>query len=152
MHYPVLVAPNLKAGWRTGSAPMGGRAAFVESAERLTVLVVDDEIDLADVTAELLRVHGFDAVVAYSGADALRLLREDEKIAAVFSDVMMPEMTGLDLAEVMAKDFPRVKLVLTSGYKFPSIWAKDTFACAFLPKPYRIEAVIDLLKCSPAAQ
>lgn len=46
MHYPVLVAPNLKAGWRTGSAPMGGTAAFIESAERLTVLVADDEIDL----------------------------------------------------------------------------------------------------------
>lgn len=104
------------------------------------------------MTAELLRAHGFDAMVAYSGADALRLLREDEKIAAVFSDVMMLEMTGLDLAEVMARDFPRVKLVRTSGYKFPSLWAKATFACAFLAKPYRIEAVIDLLNCSSPAQ
>jgi CheY-like chemotaxis protein len=65
------------------------------------VLVVDDERDLADLAEALLRNCEIDVRVAYSGAEALRFLASDQEIDGVFSDIMMPQMTGLQLASTV---------------------------------------------------
>lgn len=109
------------------------------------VLVVDDEPDLADLAAALLCGHGLEAMVAYSGLDALKALDSERDIDAVFSDVMMPGMTGLQLAECIRERYPRVKVVLTSGYTIPSLLAGARQPFLFTSKPYSIETIIRLL-------
>ena len=110
-------------------------------------LVVDDEPDLADIAGELLGYHGIDALVVYSAHDALKLLETRSDIDALFSDVMMPSMTGLELAETVAEIYPSIKIVLTSGFTAPIHWARQKRRFPFITKPYSIDAVIPLLGC-----
>ncbi|MET0983759.1 MAG: response regulator [Telluria sp.] len=109
------------------------------------VLVVDDERDLADLAQALLCGHGIEARVAYCAREALQILETDPDIDAVFSDVMMPGMTGLQLAEAIRCLYPSVKIVLTSGFTTPALMAGHR-SCLYAAKPYRIETVLRLLR------
>jgi len=110
------------------------------------VLVVDDERDLADLAEALLRACGLEARVAYCAADALSILESDPEIDSVFSDVMMPDMTGLQLAEAIRQRYPSMKIVLTTGFAPPELMGNDgrPYPCA--AKPYTIETVLELLR------
>lgn len=115
------------------------------AAEPRKVLVVDDERDLADLTQALLGSHGIEASVAYSAAEALRILASDPGIDAVFSDVMMPGGTGLQLADVVRCSYPQVRIVLTSGFTAPGLMAGHE-PYPYVSKPYSIETVLTLLR------
>lgn len=110
------------------------------------VLVVDDEEDLACMAEALLSSEGLDVLVAHSAMDALRILEQDADIDAIFSDVMMPGMTGLQLADAVRDMYPRVKIVLTSGYTMPALLAGRQTRYLFAPKPYRLETIMKLLR------
>ena len=81
---------------------------------------------------------GFTVFDAYNGYDALTLLEAHPEIGVLFIDVRMPGMTGTELAELVQKRRPDIKLVLTSGYL-----REDAVPSAFefVPKPWRIEQV-----------
>lgn len=111
------------------------------------VLVVDDEADLADLAEALLCSRGLEVVVANSAMEALQVLARDGDIDAVFSDVMMPGMNGLQLADAVSEFYPRVKIVLTSGYTVPSMLEDRERSYLFTTKPYRIDTIMKLL-CS----
>lgn len=110
------------------------------------VLVVDDEQDLADMAAALLGAHGLEVVAAYSAYDALRVLESDGDIDAVFSDVVMPGMTGLQLADAVTALYPAVKVVLASGYTLPALLTERERHYLFATKPYRIDTILKLLR------
>jgi CheY-like chemotaxis protein len=112
------------------------------------VLVVDDERELADLAELLLCSCGLKVTVAYSATEALRILESDREINAIFSDVMMPGMNGLQLASVVKGLYPQIKIVLTSGYTSPALLAEHGYdrPYFFTPKPYRIQTVIELLR------
>ncbi len=110
------------------------------------VLVVDDEADVADLAEVLLSAHGLDTLVAYSAAEALDLLARHPDIDAVVSDVMMPGMNGLELADQIGKRYPEVKIVLASGYMAPTMAKGQPLTQLFIAKPYRIDQLIKLLQ------
>lgn len=109
------------------------------------VLVVDDEPDLADLAQALLGHHGMDVIVAHDAAQALRMLAAHADVNALFSDVMMPGMTGLELAHATRTAYPQIRIVLTSGYTAPELIAGNATRYAFVAKPYRIADVVRLL-------
>lgn len=111
---------------------------------KLKILVVDDERDLADVTGALLSLYAIANQVAYSAEEGLRAIEQDTEINAVFSDIMMPEMNGLQMALTIRDRYPDVKIVLTSGFTSPKILAMHEDFYSFTPKPYKIETVISL--------
>jgi len=113
-----------------------------------TVLVVDDEADLADLAALLLAQHGFEVAVAYSGEQALHRLSAGERFDALFSDVTMAGLNGLELAAAVSRLAPSTRIVLTSGYTLPSLLAEHRGKWGCIQKPYRIEAVVAML-CGP---
>ena len=110
------------------------------------VLVVDDEVDLADLAEALLSSRGLDVVVAHSAVEALRILEQDGDIDAIFSDIMMPGMNGLQLADAVSEFFPRLKIVLTSGFTGPAMLADRERSYLFATKRYRIDTIMALLR------
>lgn len=96
-------------------APQGGlpHAEFLPA----TVLVVDDEIAIQNVVRSVLTMHGFRVLAVSTAAEALQCLAESrEPIEIMLSDIVMPGMGGEELAAVVRKNFPHVKIVLMSGY------------------------------------
>jgi two-component system OmpR family response regulator len=128
-----------------GRVDASGSPVSHSNTPRLKVIVVDDERDLADISASLLQLHEVDVLIAYSGAEALSILAIDAEVDAVISDIMMPEMTGLELARTVADRYPHIKIILTSGYTHRSLFSGAPVGYNFVHKPYRIEVLLRLL-------
>lgn len=80
------------------------------------ILVVDDEPDLMNITAEFLSLHNHSVYKAKNGREALALLSQ-HPIELIISDIMMPEMDGWTLAREARKQNPDLKIQLISGYE-----------------------------------
>ena len=82
-----------------------------------TVLIADDEEPVRRVASRLLARNGYDVREAANGTEALRMLAEGNgDIDLLVSDIIMPEMGGLELARRVATEFPRLPILLISGY------------------------------------
>lgn len=81
---------------------------------RPVVMVVDDEIVIADTLAEILSQNGFAAVAAYDGDEALEtaLITPPEML---ITDVVLPGMNGVELAVTIKRVYPDCKILLFSG-------------------------------------
>lgn len=111
-----------------------------EKSSRFCVLVVDDEVLIRMDTAEALRNIGLQVVEEGSADEALAYLLAGGVVDLVFSDVRMPgSMNGLELAEALRRDFPDIKVVLTSGHLSAQ---GATVADTFFAKPYDLEVVV----------
>jgi CheY-like chemotaxis protein len=78
------------------------------------VLVVDDERVIADTLAIILNQSGFDASAVYTGTDAVEMARADEP-DLIISDVIMPDMNGIEAAIRIREILPDCKILLFSG-------------------------------------
>jgi DNA-binding response OmpR family regulator len=81
---------------------------------RLRVLVVDDEYLITDTLCTILNEHGFEAVAAYNGPEAIETARK-LRPEIVLSDALMPKMSGVELGIQLRKAFPEMKIILFSG-------------------------------------
>jgi CheY-like chemotaxis protein len=90
------------------------KTATKDRSDILTVLVVDDERLIADTLSEILAQHGFAAFKAYSGEEAVQLSRA-LRPEIVLSDVLMPRMSGIDMAIQIQAALPATRIVLFSG-------------------------------------
>ncbi|MDX6402438.1 MAG: hypothetical protein QOF27_3044 [Gaiellaceae bacterium] len=78
------------------------------------VLIADDEVDILNLVRVRLERSGFRVVATYSGDEALRLAREHKVDIAVL-DVMMPGMTGLDVAKALRAEQPALPIILLTA-------------------------------------
>ncbi len=105
-----------------------------------TILIVEDNPEVAKVTSSLVEQLGYRTLRAEDAADALSRLQRDNKINLVFSDIVMPgAMNGVALAQVIAKRYPDLPVVLTSGYSDMVQAAETRFVV--LRKPFQLPAV-----------
>jgi len=92
-------------------------ASLQSASGRETILVVEDDEDVLAVTAESLRELGYQVVTAVNAAQALEILKGDQPIDLLFSDVIIPGGTnGAQLAVTARHVRPDLKVLLTSGY------------------------------------
>jgi hypothetical protein len=77
-----------------------------------SVLVVDDDRGVLGLIARMLRLEGYTVLEAGSGSEALRLLEAEPEIRLVVTDVLMPGMHGLDLAEQIGQREQRPRVIL----------------------------------------
>ncbi|HEY3109658.1 MAG TPA: response regulator [Chloroflexota bacterium] len=103
------------------------------------VLVADDEADIRSLVAFTLRRRGHEVVEAKDGTEALKLIRRAPPDLAVL-DVMMPGLSGLEVARVLAADSataaPRVMLLSALGQASEIAAGLETGAHAYLVKPF----------------
>jgi CheY-like chemotaxis protein len=103
-----------------------------------TVLVVEDNLDLASFTASMLEEMGYGARCASNATEALALLESGEPIDGVFSDVSMPgPMNGLRLASTLRRHHPHLAVLLATGYSQSLVEGADATEAEVLGKPYR---------------
>ena len=112
-----------------------------------TILVVEDDDGIRDVTAELLRESGFLVLTAPDAPTALRILESGSVVDALFTDVVMPGgTTGVDLARGARGLHPALPVLLTSGYAGPALQRYGTEGeFDLLPKPYTQSVLIERL-------
>jgi len=106
------------------------------------VLLVDDEAPLRHLTKRLLERFGFQVIVCENGADALALWRQERsRIAAIVSDVTMPEMDGHALRCAVRGEAPALPILLLSGYAQQPMadWGASD---GFLEKPFTREELL----------
>ncbi|MGD0750263.1 MAG: response regulator [Anaerolineales bacterium] len=84
-------------------------------SETIRILVVDDNPAMADTLADILEVKGFSVHAAASGAEALKILRE-QPVDILLTDVKMPEMNGLELYRETRKLYPRLITIFMTAY------------------------------------
>ncbi len=114
-----------------------------------TILLVDDEEMILDLGRQILTMHGYHVLSARNGGEAIELfLKEEGKIDLVLLDLTMPHMSGLEVLERIRKIDPRMKVVLSSGYRAEDSHDREGLseATAFLSKPYRADVLARLVR------
>jgi DNA-binding NtrC family response regulator len=105
-----------------------------------TILVVEDNTDVADVTVSLVEQLGYQTLRAGNALDALSRLQRGDKINLVFSDIVMPgSMNGIALAQEIGNHYPQIPVLLTSGYSDMVQTAASQFR--ILRKPFQLAAL-----------
>ncbi len=127
---PGVVAPRLAGSTARGSE---------------TILLVEDNRSLFDLTKRLLESGGFAVIGATSGAEALRLIeRQEQPIHLLLTDVVMPGMSGPQIAEDATRARPALKVVYMSGYTDDEVVRHGVLdsSIAFINKPFTRDSLL----------
>jgi CheY-like chemotaxis protein len=82
--------------------------------KKTRIIIVDDDALIAETLADILNGEGFEATAVFSGQDAIRWARTIQP-DVVLSDVVMPEMNGIEAAKSIREFLPRCRVILFSG-------------------------------------
>jgi PAS domain S-box-containing protein len=92
------------------------QAAPAKTLPPLTILAVDDDALVLMNTVAMLEDLGHTAFEAYSGREALEILRREDSVDLVITDQAMPHMTGTELAKAIKHEWPDIPVLLATGY------------------------------------
>jgi signal transduction histidine kinase/CheY-like chemotaxis protein len=107
-----------------------------------SILLVEDNDEVAMLVTEMLRELGYRVTRAASAQSALGALADEREIDLVFSDIVMPgTMNGMDLAREVRRRRPGAPVLLTSGYAGAAVRDAEAEDIKILCKPYAIEAL-----------
>lgn len=82
-----------------------------------TILVVDDEEEVRNLVSEMLRFYGYNVLEAPNGANALQIFEKyNNSIQIVLTDIVMPQMNGMEMVEKIMMKFPDTRVIFMSGY------------------------------------
>jgi CheY-like chemotaxis protein len=124
-------------------------SGFEASPRQETILVVEDDDDVRAYTVDCLRELGYRVLEAHDGPSALRLLeRQEGPVDLLFTDVVMPAMTGRELAEEAQKQQPRLRILYTSGYTRNAIVHAGRLdpGVDMIAKPFTFEALAEKVR------
>jgi CheY-like chemotaxis protein len=139
---PDLIAPS--SGPEPGDEPSAPGAARGE-----TILVAEDEPDLRDLVGEMLEVLGYKVLMAVNGVEALEVAdAHPGKIDALVTDLLMPRMGGVELAQRLQQVRPYLSVLFVSGYPDPAVMEQGVVNSKvhFLQKPFTLEAIAATLR------
>ncbi|MEA3297750.1 MAG: response regulator [candidate division Zixibacteria bacterium] len=111
-----------------------------------SILIVDDNPNMSSLLSEMLEVFDFKSVRAADGTEALKTL-EDGSFSMTITDMRMPNMTGMELLAKIKDKYPKMPVVLISGYSIgdensgPGSVQPD----GFLAKPFMMSDIEELI-------
>ncbi len=123
------------------------------ASEKLTIadkiiLLVDDEIMLRDLLAEMLESNGYNVIKVGSGMEAIRVLTEEIKVDLVIIDYNMPEMNGLETTSKIRELKLKMPIILSSGSMGleEKIDMREAGITATLTKPYEFDTMFTTIQ------
>jgi len=102
-------------------------------AGQVKLMVVDDDPEVRVVVAEFLEDFGYQVIQASSAAQALELLAATPNLRMIITDIRMPDMSGIELADAATQRHSDLKIILISGY-----FVSQNVDWRFLRKPFRM--------------
>jgi DNA-binding NtrC family response regulator len=106
------------------------------SAGTETILLTEDEAGVRGYVRHILERHGYRVVEASNGLEAIDIVhRLEDPIHLLLTDVVMPEMGGVELAAQFAAVYPGVPVLYMSGYN-DRLWMEDESKVNFIQKPF----------------
>ena len=110
------------------------------------ILVVDDSSTMREIVSTFLKQNGFDVAIANDGRDGLRQLELDPAIKLVVSDINMPNMDGLTMAEKIRTELGnaavRIVMLTTEDNAAMRVRGKEIGITGWIVKPFRGDAVL----------
>jgi PAS domain S-box-containing protein len=140
-----LYLPRAEQGAEPGDVSENARGPEPANPDQgRRVLVVEDNVEVGTFVTQLIADLGYETSWAANADEALELLRAQKRFDAVFSDVVMPGMNGVDLGREIRRRYPGLPVVLTSGYSH--VLAEDgRHGFELLHKPYAAEQLARVL-------
>jgi two-component system, cell cycle sensor histidine kinase and response regulator CckA len=109
-----------------------------------TILLVEDEPAVRRLVSQMLLLTGYTVLEAASGPEAIALITQcREPVNLLLTDIVMPSMSGGELADKLSQDYPYMRVLFTSGYMDDSVVNEIVARGAqFLPKPFSPEVLV----------
>ena len=115
------------------------------------ILVVEDQDDVRKITSAILQHGGYNVVEASRPHDALAMMRDPQShFDLMLTDVVMPEMSGRQLARIVAELRPHLKVLYMSGYAKETIVENGSIepGVAFIAKPFTSNGLIEVVRAT----
>lgn len=128
-----------------GDAPLPARHSGTSAIHRglptELVMVVEDEERVRAVSVEALKHLGYSVIEASGPSEALRMFEGGQKVSLLFTDVVMPQMSGRELADLARRRQPDLKVLYTTGYTRNAIVHNGVLdaGTSLLTKPFSID-------------
>ncbi|HKZ22271.1 MAG TPA: PAS domain S-box protein [candidate division Zixibacteria bacterium] len=114
-----------------------------------TILLVEDESDVRELIGDLLRENGFTVLEAGHSGEAIEICQKYERpIQLLLTDVVMPQMSGPELAKLLVPMRPEIRVLFISGYTDTAVVSQGWLApgTAFLQKPFTQEILVNKIR------
>jgi len=120
----------------------------LSTKEQLKILIVDDEEDMCETLSMILRDEGYNVVSANDADKAITKVREG-RIGAIFMDIVLPDMNGVEAYKVIKKINPEIAVVMMTGYLDKDFLVAQAFkerVYCCLYKPFRMQEFLKVVK------
>lgn len=113
-----------------------------------TILLVDDNEMVRAAAGSFLEMNGYRVLYAGSGSAAIKLLKNQSEIDIMISDVVMPEMSGMEVAEVAREFCPQLKMLFMSGYtdELTHLQSILDSGCEYISKPVLMSVLLKKIR------
>jgi two-component system NtrC family response regulator len=115
--------------------------------DKIKLLIVDDEQKYLDSIAQRLEIRGMEVAKATNGMDAVDLARH-RKFDLAILDLKMPGMDGRQVLEILKKEHRFIEIIILTGHGSleSAVECTKLGAFGYLPKPYELDHLLDILK------
>ncbi|MFT4542584.1 MAG: two-component system cell cycle sensor histidine kinase/response regulator CckA [Planctomycetota bacterium] len=124
-------------------------ASEKELAGRETILLVEDESSILELTRRMLEGLGYQVIASQCSVEAVRLVAEHAgEIHMLVTDIVMPKLNGQELATQLNEDHPGIKILYMSGYTADIIAERGLFdpGVNFIQKPFRMKLLAERVR------
>ena len=130
------------SGERSGTY-VGGRRFLDAMAQAFTVLIVDDDDLVRTTLVDIVEAKGFRVISTNSAIEAMRIIAQG-RIDLLFTDIVMPDRTGIELAREAKKLRPNIQVMFATGYYSRAKEARELGTLLYKPmRAHEIEAELD---------
>jgi DNA-binding response OmpR family regulator len=111
------------------------------------ILIVDDDADIVRIVSTMLQGQGWQVLHAYSGEEALHIVRE-ERPDLVLLDIMMPRMNGIEVLREARRIAPGMRVVMITAFGDVGSYLEslDLGACEYINKPFESAELLEMIR------